>query len=108
MARFRKTSTAEKLRDRWQQWSDWIRDNVPPGARTLLGLLLIVGGVFGILPVLGFWMLPLGVAVLAMDIVPLARAVMGRNGKQPSNQRDGHKNPRPEDPSETGRPGPGE
>jgi len=36
--------------------------------RSLVGLLLMVGGIFGFLPVLGFWMFPLGVAFIALDI----------------------------------------
>lgn len=36
--------------------------------RSLVGLLLMVGGVFGFLPVLGFWMFPLGLAFIALDI----------------------------------------
>lgn len=48
----------------------WGRDRVPPGIRTLVGLLFCVGGVFGFLPVLGFWMLPLGFAFIALDIPP--------------------------------------
>jgi hypothetical protein len=32
--------------------------------------LFMVGGVFGFLPVLGFWMLPLGVALIALDLPP--------------------------------------
>lgn len=55
-----------------------IRRRVPAGARLILGLLLIVGGIFGFLPVLGFWMIPLGVAVAALDIVPLIRWLRGR------------------------------
>ncbi|MFU8882929.1 MAG: hypothetical protein ACNA7Q_11220 [Rhodobacterales bacterium] len=55
-----------------------IRRKVPAGARLILGLLLIVGGIFGFLPVLGFWMIPLGVAVAALDIVPLIRWLRGR------------------------------
>ena len=41
--------------------------------RTFLGniLLLIVGGVFAFLPILGVWMLPLGLALLAEDVRPL-------------------------------------
>jgi hypothetical protein len=39
--------------------------------RVPTGLLLIVGGVFSILPILGLWMLPLGVVLLAEDIRPL-------------------------------------
>jgi hypothetical protein len=52
----------------------WIRTHVPPGLRLVLGLLLIVGGLFGFLPVLGFWMIPLGIAVAALDVKPLWRA----------------------------------
>jgi hypothetical protein len=37
------------------------------------GLLLIAGGVFAILPLLGLWMLPLGLVLLAEDIPPLRR-----------------------------------
>src|SRR3546814_19360219 len=37
----------------------------PAPLRWSLGLLLIVGGVLGFLPVLGFWMIPLGVMLVA-------------------------------------------
>jgi hypothetical protein len=46
----------------------WGRDHVPPGIRSLVGILFMIGGVFGFLPILGFWMLPLGMAFVAMDI----------------------------------------
>lgn len=39
-----------------------------PGLRSLIGVCFMVGGVFGFLPVLGFWMLPLGMAFVALDI----------------------------------------
>jgi len=55
----------------------WVRTNVPPGLRLLLGLALIAGGVLGFLPVLGFWMIPLGIAVAALDIGPLWRWIRG-------------------------------
>ncbi|MGH1458601.1 MAG: hypothetical protein ACRBBT_06840 [Paracoccaceae bacterium] len=48
-----------------------VRRTVPPGVRLLLGILLIIGGIFGFLPVLGFWMIPLGIAIAALDIKPL-------------------------------------
>jgi hypothetical protein len=35
--------------------------------RLLLGWTLIIGGIFGFLPVLGFWMIPLGVVILSAD-----------------------------------------
>ncbi|MGF1594076.1 MAG: hypothetical protein ACFCUW_12390 [Kiloniellaceae bacterium] len=37
----------------------------PPPLRWTVGLLLIGGGCLGFLPVLGFWMIPLGVLFLA-------------------------------------------
>jgi hypothetical protein len=33
-----------------------------------VALLLVVGGLFAFLPVLGFWMLPLGLLLLAVDL----------------------------------------
>ena len=54
----------------------WAEDNVPPGLHSALGILLIVGGVFGFLPILGFWMIPLGAAFIALDIPPLRRRLM--------------------------------
>src|SRR5262245_10205052 len=46
--------------------------------RSLSALLFIIGGIVGIaLPVLGFWMVPLGLALLAVD-VPFLRGPLGR------------------------------
>ena len=36
-----------------------------------LGLLLVGGGLLGFLPVLGFWMIPLGFLVLSIDLPAL-------------------------------------
>lgn len=35
--------------------------------RWVIGISLMVGGVLGFLPILGFWMIPLGLLVLAPD-----------------------------------------
>lgn len=56
----------------------WGRDHVPPGVRSLIGALLMVGGVFGFLPILGFWMFPLGLAFAALDFPPARRWLDGR------------------------------
>lgn len=37
-----------------------------------LGILLVAGGLVGFLPVLGFWMIPLGLLVLSIDL-PIVR-----------------------------------
>jgi hypothetical protein len=59
-----------------------------------LGLGLVVGGALGFLPVLGFWMLPLGLLVLSQDLPVVRRwrrsfvvRMERRNGKRP--KRDG-------------------
>lgn len=46
----------------------WGRHRLPTGVRSLVGLGLMVAGAFGFLPVLGFWMVPVGLAFVALDI----------------------------------------
>ncbi len=41
--------------------------------RILIGIVLIVGGFLGFLPVLGFWMVPLGLIVLSIDLPSVRR-----------------------------------
>ena len=36
-------------------------------ARRIIGILLVLAGFLGFLPVLGFWMVPLGLLVLSVD-----------------------------------------
>ena len=43
------------------------------GSRIPVGILFIVGGLVGFLPILGFWMVPLGLLLLALDIPFLRR-----------------------------------
>ncbi len=45
--------------------------------RLPLAIALMVGGVLGFLPILGFWMLPLGLALLAFDL-PILRSPLAR------------------------------
>lgn len=66
------------VRRQSQSLLEKIQQSVPPGLRLVLGLLLILGGFFAILPVLGLWMIPLGIAVAALDIVPLWRWIKKR------------------------------
>ena len=41
-------------------------------ARLAIGVLLVMGGLAGFLPILGFWMVPLGLIILSID-VPIVR-----------------------------------
>lgn len=45
--------------------------------RISLGVALMLGGLAGFLPVLGFWMIPLGLLVLSIDL-PAARRLRRR------------------------------
>jgi hypothetical protein len=54
----------------------WSARHLPTGVRSVLGVLAIIGGVAGFLPILGFWKLPLGVVLIALDIPPLRLRVL--------------------------------
>ncbi|MDW4549483.1 hypothetical protein R5H32_08980 [Defluviimonas sp. D31] len=58
-----------------------VNRRVPPGLRTALGLILIGGGFLGFLPVLGFWMIPLGIGVVWLDVRAFRKARRNRNGR---------------------------
>lgn len=53
----------------------WARMKLPTGFRSVVGLLFMVGGAFGFLPILGFWMLPLGLALIALDLPPTRKII---------------------------------
>jgi len=57
--------------------------NVPRSRalRVGLGSALCLGGIVGFLPIVGFWMLPLGIIVLAVDI-PYARRLRDWSAKK--------------------------
>ncbi|TPL75062.1 hypothetical protein [Mesorhizobium sp. B2-3-15] len=43
------------------------------GLRITIGVLLTLGGILGFLPILGFWMVPLGLLVLSYEIAMVRR-----------------------------------
>lgn len=51
------------------------RDKLPKSKnmRLAIGISLLIGGIFGFLPILGFWMLPLGLLVLSVDSKEIRR-----------------------------------
>lgn len=51
---------------------------LPPVVRSVLGIVFILFGILGFLPIIGFWMAPLGLALLASDIPPLERWLAGK------------------------------
>ena len=46
----------------------WGNRRVPVGVRSVVGVFLMLAGVVGFLPIVGFWMFPLGLAFVALDI----------------------------------------
>jgi hypothetical protein len=63
-----------RLPRRLQQGVRWLRRPPARWVRIPTGLLLIVASLFSILPILGLWMLPLGLVLLAEDVPPVRRA----------------------------------
>jgi hypothetical protein len=69
--------------DRWQRllprWAArglrWLRKPSARWLRIPIGLLLVLCGLFGFLPVLGFWMLIPGLLLLSLDL-PFLRLPM--------------------------------
>jgi hypothetical protein len=67
----------EELPPRLAATSRWLRHPSSRLIRIPAALLLMVGGVFAVLPFLGLWMLPLGLMLIAAD-VPFLRLPMAR------------------------------
>jgi hypothetical protein len=57
-----------------QTTARWLRRPSSRLSRIPVGVLLVGGGFLGMLPLLGFWMLPLGLILLAEDVRPLRDA----------------------------------
>jgi hypothetical protein len=67
----------ERLPERIRTPTRWLRRPSSRWARMPAAVLLVGGGFLSILPLLGLWMLPLGLMLLAEDMPPLRR-VRGR------------------------------
>lgn len=70
----------ERLEGRLPAWAGrivrWLRKPGSRWVRLPIGIVLILGGIIGFLPILGFWMVPLGLVVVAKDIPPLQPALV--------------------------------
>ncbi len=62
-----------RLPSRVSRFLQWLRRPSSRWVRIPLGVVLIVAGIFSVLPVLGLWMLPLGLLLLAQDLPFLRR-----------------------------------
>ncbi len=83
---------SEKSRKELDRHFAWFQKKLPPGPARFIGwlrkpssklvriplaILLILGGIFSILPILGLWMLPLGLVLFAQD-VPILQTPMAK------------------------------
>ncbi len=66
-----------RLSPRPAKFVGWLRQPSSRYALIPLAILLVVGGTFSFLPVLGLWMLPLGLLLFAQD-VPVLQGPMAR------------------------------
>ena len=57
-----------KLPEKPARFVAWLRRPSSRYVRIPLAILLIIGGIFSFLPVLGLWMLPLGLLLFAQDV----------------------------------------
>ncbi len=65
----------EKLPAGPARFVGWLRKPSSIYVRIPLAFLLIVGGIFSFLPILGLWMLPLGLLLFAQDVPFLQKPV---------------------------------
>jgi hypothetical protein len=63
----------QRLPPRAAAFVSWLRQPSSVLVRVPLALLLVIGGIFSFLPVLGIWMLPLGLVLIAQDVPPLQK-----------------------------------
>jgi hypothetical protein len=62
-----------KLPPRVAGFVTWLREPSSRLVRIPLAILLVIGGIFSFLPILGLWMLPLGLVLIAQDVPPLQK-----------------------------------
>ena len=58
------------------QFIRWLRMPSSFAVRLVIAILLILGGIFSFLPVLGIWMLPLGLLLIAQDVPLLQKPLL--------------------------------
>jgi hypothetical protein len=61
---------------RVSQFIRWLRKPSSFAVRLVVALLLIIGGFFSFLPILGLWMLPLGLLFIAQDVPLLQKPLV--------------------------------
>ena len=80
-----------QLSPRMANFVGWLRKPSSIFVRIPLAVLLVLGGIFSFLPVLGIWMLPLGLVLIAQDVPflqkPMAQMLGWIEGKWIARQK---------------------
>lgn len=69
---------SRRSRARLRRFQSCARHHIPPGLRTVLGLISVAFGIVGFLPIVGFWMIPVGMALVWLDLGPVLRRLGSR------------------------------
>ena len=70
----------DRVQRRWPRAGAMLGALIAPGRwwlRLPVALVFIAGGLVGFLPFVGFWMLPIGLVLIAIDL-PILRPMVGR------------------------------
>ena len=62
------------MNDRFRAWLEKLREPRRRWLRVPIGFALVLAGIVGFLPIVGFWMIPLGLSLLALDFPVAAKA----------------------------------
>ena len=73
---------SQKVFEKYKKAKIFAGKKASRGTRRIVGILLILGGLFGFLPILGFWMIPLGLALLSSESVPNAKLWRRKRGEK--------------------------
>jgi len=72
---FDRTLDRLERRARLRRIIRWSRDPATRRQRLPLGILCVIGGLFWFLPVVGLWLLPIGLVLIAHDVPRLRHPV---------------------------------
>ena len=77
------------MNHRFRDWLEKLREPRLRWLRVPIGFALVLAGIVGFLPILGFWMIPLGLSLLALDFPVAGESQSLDHGESPCGHRLG-------------------
>lgn len=87
--RLTSANVVRSTREWWCRLQSFLERRIPFVLRSAIGLVFIAMGVVGFLPLVGFWMIPLGLSLIWLDIGPLFKR--SKDDDAPSTATDNQK-----------------